>query len=140
MTVQSFTQFRVEPQSNGIVHLVFDCGDRTMNVFSNAAIHELAQFANWLGSADVRGVVIRSGKPNAFCAGADLTELGVAYDMIMEAAPRDRFNVAFDHFFPLSKAIRALEAAGKPVAAAIAGLALGGGCELALGAHHRVLV
>ena len=38
MTVHSFTQFRVEPQSNGIVHLVFDCVDRTMNVFSNAAI------------------------------------------------------------------------------------------------------
>ena len=88
----------------------------------------------------MKGVLIRSGKDNAFCAGADLTELGVAYDMIMEARPRDRFNVAFDHFFPLSKAIRALETAGKPVAAAIAGLALGGGCELALGAHYRVLV
>lgn len=111
-----------------------------MNVFSNAAIHELSQFAAWLPSADVTGVVIRSGKENAFCAGADLTELGVAYDMIMESHPRNRFNVAFDHFFPLSKALRALETAGKPVAAAIAGLALGGGCELALGAHYRVLV
>lgn len=140
MTIPSLTQFRVEPQANGLVHLVFDCPGRTMNVFSNAAIHELGSFAAWLAEADVKGVLIRSGKDNAFCAGADLTELGVAYDMIMESKPRDRFNVAFDHFFPLSKAIRALETAGKPVAAAIAGLALGGGCELALGAHYRVLV
>lgn len=138
--IPALTQFRVEIATNGICHLIFDCPDRTMNVFSNAAIHELARFAAWLADADVKGVLIRSGKTNAFCAGADLTELGVAYDMIMDSKPRDRFNVAFDHFFPLSKAIRALETAGKPVAAAIAGLALGGGCELALGAHYRVLV
>lgn len=140
MTIPSLTQFRVEPQANGLVHLVFDCPGRTMNVFSNAAIHELGAFAAWLPESDAKGVLIRSGKDNAFCAGADLSELGVAYDMIMEAPKRDRFTRAFDHFFPLSQAIRALETAGKPVAAAIAGLALGGGCELALGAHYRVLV
>jgi 3-hydroxyacyl-CoA dehydrogenase / enoyl-CoA hydratase / 3-hydroxybutyryl-CoA epimerase len=140
MAAPELTQFRLEFQDNGLVHLVFDCPDRTMNVFSNAAIHELAALAAWLPDADVKGVLIRSGKANAFCAGADLSELGVAYDMIMEAPPRGRFNVAFDHFFALNMAIRALETAGKPVAAAISGLALGGGCELALGAHYRVLV
>lgn len=133
-------QFRLEFQDNGLVHLVFDAPGRTMNVFSNAAIHELGSFAAWLGTSDVRGVLIRSGKDTAFCAGADLTELGVAYDMIVAAPQRDRFNIAFDHFFPLSAALRALETAGKPVAAAVAGLALGGGCELALAAHFRVLV
>jgi 3-hydroxyacyl-CoA dehydrogenase / enoyl-CoA hydratase / 3-hydroxybutyryl-CoA epimerase len=140
MTVPSFTQFHLESRANGLVHLVFDCPGRTMNVFSNAAIHELSAFAAWLSEADVKGVLIRSGKDNAFCAGADLTELGDAYDMIMQARPRDRFNRSFDHFFPLSRSIRALETAGKPIAAAIAGLALGGGCELALGAHYRVMV
>lgn len=132
-------QFRLEFQDNGLVHLVFDVPGRTMNLFSNAAIHELGAFSAWLGTSDVRGVLIRSGKETAFCAGADLTELGVAYDMIVAAPPRDRFTIAFDHFFPLSAALRALETAGKPVAAAIAGLALGGGCELALAAHYRVL-
>ena len=133
-------EFRLEHQDNGLVHLVFDCPGRTMNVFSEAAIAELGAFAAWLPDADVTGVLIRSGKANAFCAGADLIELGVAYDMIMAAPQRTRFGIAYDHFFRLSSAIRALETAGKPVAAAIAGLALGGGCELALGAHHRVLV
>jgi 3-hydroxyacyl-CoA dehydrogenase / enoyl-CoA hydratase / 3-hydroxybutyryl-CoA epimerase len=133
-------QFRLEFRDNGLVHLVFDAPGRTMNVFSNAAIHELGVFGRWLAQSDVRGVVIRSGKDTAFCAGADLTELGVAYDTIMQTPPYARFNAAFDHFFRLSLAIRALETSGKPVAAAIAGLALGGGCELALGAHYRVLV
>jgi len=59
--------------------------------------------------------------------------------MIVAAPAADRFDIAFDHFFPLSHAIRRLETAGKPVAAAIAGVALGGGCELALGAHYRVV-
>jgi 3-hydroxyacyl-CoA dehydrogenase / enoyl-CoA hydratase / 3-hydroxybutyryl-CoA epimerase len=140
MSLPDLTQFRLEFQDNGLVHLVFDCPGRTMNVFSNAAILELGTFAAWLGTSDVKGVLIRSGKESAFCAGADLSELGVAYDMIMAAPPHERFNIAFNHFFPLSMALRAIEVSGKPVAAAIAGLALGGGCELALAAHYRVLV
>jgi 3-hydroxyacyl-CoA dehydrogenase/enoyl-CoA hydratase/3-hydroxybutyryl-CoA epimerase len=139
VTPPAMEQFRLEFQDNGLVHLVFDAPGRTMNVFSNAAIHELGAFAAWLGTSDVCGVLVRSGKDTAFCAGADLTELGVAYDMIVAAPERARFNIAFDHFFPLSAALRALETAGKPVASAIAGLALGGGCELALATHYRVL-
>ncbi len=137
-SLPELTQFRVEWNDNGIVHLIFDCPGKSMNVFSNKAIHELGAFAEWLHSADVRGVVVRSGKQTGFCAGADLTELGVAYDMIVAAPPADRFDMAFNHFFPLGHAIRRLETAGKPVAAAIHGVALGGGCELALGCHYRV--
>ena len=133
-------QFRAERTESNILHLVFDMPGRPMNVFSNAAIAELSIFGQWLRGSDVKGVVIRSGKPSAFCAGADLGELGLAYDMIMAAPAEMRDRVAFDHFFPLSEALRAIETAGKPVAAAIAGLALGGGGELALAAHHRVMV
>jgi 3-hydroxyacyl-CoA dehydrogenase/enoyl-CoA hydratase/3-hydroxybutyryl-CoA epimerase len=140
LEMPTLRQFRLEFPDNGLVHLVFDAPGRTMNVFSNAAIHELGVFAHRLAQSDVRGVVIRSGKDTAFCAGADLNELGDAYDMIMQTPPYARFNAAFDHFFRLSLAMRALETSGKPIAAAIAGLALGGGCELALAAHHRVLV
>src|SRR5882672_7664935 len=133
-------QFRAERSENNVLHLVFDMPGRPMNVFSNAAIAELAVFSRWLRDSDVKGVVIRSGKPSRVSAGADLTELGLAYDMIMAAPAETRDRVAFDHFFPLSDALRRIETAGKPVAAAIAGLALGGGGELALAAHHRVMV
>src|SRR5882724_2875816 len=130
--------FHLERAGGGLAHLVFDMPGRAMNVLSNAAIRELGHVASWLRHSDVRGLVVRSAK-RAFCAGADLAELGVAYDMIM-AAPRERRSrLAFEHFFPLSQALRQLETSGKPVAAAIGGLALGGGCELALGCHHRVV-
>jgi 3-hydroxyacyl-CoA dehydrogenase/enoyl-CoA hydratase/3-hydroxybutyryl-CoA epimerase len=132
-------EFRLTETDDGIIHLVFDMPDRSMNVFSNAAIHEVDAFANWLASSTARGVVISSGKSNAFCAGADLGELGVAYDMIMGAPRQDRSQVASDHFAPIGRAFRKLETAGKPVAVAIHGLALGGGCEFALACHHRVL-
>ena len=132
-------QFRIEWWANRVVHLVFDMPGRSMNVFSNAAIEELGRFADWLPQSDVAGVVIRSGKSSAFCAGADLAELETAYDMVMAAPTAERDGVAFDHFFRLSQGFRKLETAGKPVAVAIAGLALGGGAEFALAAHHRVL-
>jgi 3-hydroxyacyl-CoA dehydrogenase/enoyl-CoA hydratase/3-hydroxybutyryl-CoA epimerase len=132
-------QFRTERSPNGVLHLVFDMPGRSMNVFSNAAIEELGRFADWLPQSDVAGVVIRSGKASAFCAGADLAELETAYDMIMAAPAAERDRVAFDHFFRLSRGLRKLETAGKPVAVAIAGLALGGGAEFALAAHYRVI-
>src|SRR5258708_7522958 len=65
-------QFRAERSENNVLHLVFDMPGRPMNVFSNAAIAELAVFSRWLRDSDVKGVVIRSGKPSAFCAGAAL--------------------------------------------------------------------
>lgn len=133
-------QFRAERSGSNVLHLVFDMPGRPMNVFSNAAIAELVVFSQWLRGSDVKGVVIRSGKQSAFCAGADLAELGAAYDMIMAAPVETRERVAFDHFFRLSLALRGIEAAGKPVACAIAGLALGGGGELALATHYRVMV
>src|SRR5216684_5940428 len=133
-------EFKAERTENDVLHLVFDMPGRPMNVFSNAAIAELVIFSEWLRGSDVKGVVIRSGKPSAFCAGADLGELGLAYDMVMAAPAEARDGVAFDHFFPLSKALRGIETAGKPAVAAIAGLALGGGGELALATHHRIMV
>ena len=71
-------QFRIEKSPNGILQLIFDVPGRSMNVFSNAAIEELSLFADWLKQSDTAGVVIRSGKSSAFCAGADLAELETA--------------------------------------------------------------
>lgn len=133
------SEFRLERKDNGLVHVVFDAPGRAMNVFSELAIVEIGRIARWLEEADVRGAVIRSGKASGFCAGANLPEIWAAYDMIVATPEPRRFRTAYDHFFRLSLALRALETCGKPVAVAIAGLALGGGGELALASHYRVL-
>ena len=134
-----FGNFALKSEQIEFAHLIFDMPGRSTNVFSKGAILELERFVTWLrAAADIRGAVIRSGK-SVFSAGGDLTELATAYDAIVTAPREERSRLAFDTFFPLSSALRALESCGKPVAAAVAGLALGGGYELALACHRRVL-
>ncbi|MCC0054535.1 MAG: enoyl-CoA hydratase/isomerase family protein [Rhodobiaceae bacterium] len=138
-TPPTLREFRLEMLEDGIAHLIFDMPGRTMNVFSNAAIHESEAFADWLPKSGLKGVVVSSGKSTAFCAGADLGELAEAYAMIVAAPEAQRTAVGRDHFAPIGRAFRKLETAGVPIAMAINGLALGGGCELALAGHYRVL-
>jgi enoyl-CoA hydratase len=75
---------------------------------------------------DVMGIVITGAGSNAFCAGADLK-------MMMDLGPQDAERIARvgqDSF-------NAIEASPKPVLAAVNGLALGGGCELAMSCDLR---
>src|SRR5258707_4206662 len=68
----------------------------------------------------VAGIVLM-GKGRTFIAGADIREFGKP-----PQAPR------------LTVAIAEIEASPKPVVAAIEGVALGGGLEVALGCHFRI--
>ena len=75
-----------------------------------------------LDDAAVKAMVVTGG-PRAFSGGADIRE----------------FNKPEAGMEPtLPTVIAAFERSSKPVVAAIEGLALGGGLELALGMHHRV--
>ncbi|NYT63882.1 enoyl-CoA hydratase/isomerase family protein [Alcaligenaceae bacterium] len=74
------------------------------------------------GDAAVSAIVI-TGNDRAFSGGADITEFGT---------PRSGWHPG------LRTVIEVLEQASKPVVAAIDGVCLGGGLELALGTHFRV--
>ena len=70
----------------------------------------------------VRGIVL-TGSDKTFSAGADVTEFGTPLQF-QKPILRDVLD--------------AVEASSKPVVAALAGVALGGGLELALACHGRV--
>ena len=118
-------------EDNGIVQLTFDDPAQAVNTVNDAYVESLdpalAQLAE--KKADLRGVVIASGK-KTFFAGGDLHDLLAAQPE--EAAELTAFATR------VKGQLRALERLGVPVVAAIGGSALGGGLELALACHHRI--
>jgi 3-hydroxyacyl-CoA dehydrogenase/enoyl-CoA hydratase/3-hydroxybutyryl-CoA epimerase len=76
--------------------------------------------------------VLTSGK-KAFIAGADIKDMVTAYDRGVSAQEAAGFSRN------MNKLLRRMETCGKPIAVAINGLALGGGLEVCLACHYRVL-
>jgi enoyl-CoA hydratase/carnithine racemase len=112
-----------ERRSDGVAIVRLD--RPPVNALSRALLTELAEVARALtADAAVRAVVV-CGEGKAFAAGADISEFG-DQDAAREIGAR--FRAAFD----------ALAAIPRPVIAAIHGVALGGGLELALACDLRV--
>jgi len=81
------------------------------------------------GDEDIRALIITGAGEKAFCAGADITE----FPEINAEGARDTLirNV--------HSLMRRITLHPKPVIAAVNGYALGGGCELAMACHFRVM-
>lgn len=122
----------IEIGADGVAIVTLNNADESMNVVSDDWLNEMnAAIVQLRDDAAVTGVVITSGK-KAFMAGADLKAMVNAYGTMTK---RDAF--AFSQ--KATAMHRALETMGKPVVCAMNGLALGGGFELALACHYRVL-
>lgn len=118
---------------DGIAILTLDNQDESMNVVSGEWLDEMNEaIARMQGDNAITGLVITSGK-KAFMAGADLKMLVDGYGTLSKTE-------AYAFSQKASAMHRALETMGKPVVAALNGLCLGGGYELALACHYRVLV
>ncbi|MDE2577344.1 MAG: enoyl-CoA hydratase/isomerase family protein [Hyphomicrobiales bacterium] len=134
--------FKIEKDADGIALVTFDMPGKPMNVLSADSIADLeAVIEETTKDETIKGVVITSGK-DAFCAGADLTMLqhgAKDYQDQIKAHGLEAANKAFmEQSSRASRLFRRIETCGKPWAAAINGLALGGGFELTLGCHYRV--
>ncbi len=124
---------RYSVDGDGIALLLIDVAGRPMNVLTPGFQSDLAECIQRVATdAAVRGVVIGSAK-SSFMAGADIKDMVGAYDRGITAAEASKFS------YELSSLLRRLETCGKPVAAAINGVALGGGFEVALACHYRVI-
>jgi enoyl-CoA hydratase len=86
--------------------------------------HLLRELARKRG---IRAVIITGGD-EIFCAGADISELEGATSAEAAFEHAREFQVLFDQ----------VESLPQPVIAAVAGYALGGGCELALACDFRI--
>ena len=119
---------------DGIALVIIDVPGRPMNVLTPEFIDELSQVIDALvADAAIKGAILTSGKSSAFIAGADIKDMVGAYDRGESAKQCMEFSAT------INKVFRHLETCGKPIACAINGLALGGGLELTLACHYRVL-
>ncbi|MCW6509786.1 3-hydroxyacyl-CoA dehydrogenase NAD-binding domain-containing protein [Lichenifustis flavocetrariae] len=137
------TNFRFDIDTDGIALLTWDMPKRSMNVITEDVMSELHRVIDKVAiDAHVKGCVVTSGK-ESFSGGADLNMLqALGHDyarMVTEDGEEKAMQAFFDGSRKLSVLFRKLETSGKPWAAAINGLCLGGAFELALACHYRVM-
>ena len=114
---------------DGILVATMDLPGRPMNVVGDALMEGLAAAVAKLADPAVKGLVLSSAKAD-FCAGGDLDR------MSKWTKPEEPFEAAN----AMKAVLRQLELQGKPVVAAINGHALGGGLEIALACHARIVL
>jgi 3-hydroxyacyl-CoA dehydrogenase/enoyl-CoA hydratase/3-hydroxybutyryl-CoA epimerase/enoyl-CoA isomerase len=122
---------KAEELGEGLVELRFDRKAETVNKLDRLAFSELSRVLEIIAKAPgVSGVLITSAK-DAFIVGADIFEF-------VDVFARDEKDI-IDFMAGNAKIITALSELPVPTVAAIDGLALGGGFEVALAADYRVM-
>ncbi|MBS0446680.1 MAG: enoyl-CoA hydratase/isomerase family protein [Proteobacteria bacterium] len=102
---------------------VIEMNKPPINGLGHALRSGIADALDAANAEDAVKAIVLTGTPRAFSGGADVSEFGTP-----NAAREPNLRVV----------ISLVEGSPKPVVAAIAGVCLGGGLELALGAHFRV--
>jgi 3-hydroxyacyl-CoA dehydrogenase/enoyl-CoA hydratase/3-hydroxybutyryl-CoA epimerase len=121
--------FRLDVGEDRLATLTFDLPGKKVNVFGRAAFAELEQVLDELGARrDIGCLVLLSGKEGSFIAGADVEEIERVTDPV-EAEAGSRIG---------HRLFGAWAALPFPTVAAVRGVTLGGGTEIALASSYRV--
>ena len=107
-------------ETHGTVGLIRLDRPKALNALCDALMNELTQALNAFEKDDAIGAMVLTGSERAFAAGADIKEM----------AGLDYMDVYLGGF--ISENWQRASTVRKPVIAAVAGFALGGGCELAM--------
>jgi 3-hydroxyacyl-CoA dehydrogenase / enoyl-CoA hydratase / 3-hydroxybutyryl-CoA epimerase len=118
-----------EVLDTGVAILTFDRPDSTANIFDQPTLDELNQHLDFLESEkSLKGLIIRSAKSKIFIAGADLNTFTREVNAEHLAMVIERGQKTFDRIARLPY----------PTVAAIHGVSLGGGFEIALACDYRI--
>ena len=139
----SFTHFRIETDADGVALVTWDSPGRSMNVLNDEVIGEIAEVVKQVAADPaIKGAVITSGK-EGFSGGADLSMLSGMGAQFAKLAREQGEEAAMKAFYEgvrnLNMVFRKLETTPKPIAAAINGVCMGGGFELTLACHYRIV-
>ncbi len=135
--------FHYSVDADGVATIAWDVPGKSMNVLSYAALEELnAHVDTVLSDDNVKGAIITSAKKD-FAGGMDLN---VIAQMKSDAGDNPAKGL-FDGIMTMHGALRKIERAGmdpktnkggKPIVAALPGIALGIGLEIPLACHHII--
>ena len=120
--------FTIEREGD-LAILWFDAPGEKVNTFSSGVLRELSAIVDQIAASDAKKVVIASRKKGMFIAGADIEE----FTTVASAEQAKAFVTLGQEVFTKVQNLK------QTTVAAIDGVCLGGGCELALSCDWRVM-